>query len=976
MYRKLLAVAICSALAVPAFAHGTHKLDLSLADATPGTVTVPQATTSQTTNQNQNQTAQTAPPPPPPPPPPSSKKATKLKKIIVTGSLIPRSQIETATQVIQITSQEMQREGFATVADALQALPQATGSVQGSQFSGGFTQGAKTIRLLGLPPGFTLFLINGKPMADYPLLYNGSGAFTDISSIPMAMVDHIDIVPGNQSSIYGSSAIAGVVNIILKKHVHGLTLDLRFGGFTQGGGGSQRLELTGGHQWSKASLTYSLQLIHDQPIYRYQNSWVDSLDDNPALQPGEHDRALNYLLLDAFHSSGSHWFFVPGGKKSWCQRVSKAFNNTVRYFTDPAGRGHACGSPIAPAYSTMKNGIKSAAGYVHFTYDVTPTAEFYITGLYNFRKQDYFVGSTYTWWGSYSDLGFVYAPNVDNGFAGDGPGTFLRTQYVIDTSPAGIGHASDQKNLNRAYNVTTGFKGSFGNSDWTYDAYYHRSDNVVLARQEHLVASKVDHYFLGDRLPGLDPILHAYPRYDLNLDRFYSIMSAATYRSLSAQIRTRSHTYSQEINGLVTNTNLFNLPGGSAGFAAELQFGNQLWDNPTDPRLIQGYFWGRTGTIGHGKRHRWAAAAEMTFPVASWLTIDTSARYDSYMFAGRTDAKATYKVGLEWRPTENLLVRGTYSTAFRAPSMPHLFQGKSGFYTHVVDSYLCRLALGDHYDVNQCPFNNVQITGTTRGSLELKDITAKSITGGIVWSPTSNFNIDLNYYRIKVDNEVSDRGTQNLVNLEASCLIGHNIGGATIDPNSPSCQQVFNLVTRTVNPLTGLDEVSNVDTYPINISWEFVQGVSAGAHYRWNTGTAGIFVFSANYQDTLDHHQQVYPGDPVHDLLSLPYLFEFKSRASGEISWNKGRWGATVYGIRDGTMVNYQVTGRLPPWMIYNVSLSFQANDNVKISLISKNVLNNRPPIDVTHTAYPYYNEFAYNAFGREIFAELNWKFF
>ncbi|WP_033477637.1 TonB-dependent receptor plug domain-containing protein, partial [Xanthomonas phaseoli] len=123
---------------------------------------------------------------------------TQLDKVTVTGSLIPRSQIETATPVFSITAQDIQRRGFKDVYDVLRSQPMATGSVQDSQFSGGFTPGAKSLSLLGLDPGFTLVLIDGRPMADYPLLYNGQSNFVDLASVPVGMVERIDVAPGNR----------------------------------------------------------------------------------------------------------------------------------------------------------------------------------------------------------------------------------------------------------------------------------------------------------------------------------------------------------------------------------------------------------------------------------------------------------------------------------------------------------------------------------------------------------------------------------------------------------------------------------------------------------------------------------------------------------------------------------------------------------------------------------------------------------
>src|SRR5512139_2042141 len=111
----------------------------------------------------------------------AGQKAKKLETITVTGSLIPQAEVETSAPTVQITAEQIQTRGYANVYDVLRSQPLATGQVQDSQYAGGFTQGATTVSLLGLDPGFTLILLNGHPLADYPLLYNGSSNFTDLS---------------------------------------------------------------------------------------------------------------------------------------------------------------------------------------------------------------------------------------------------------------------------------------------------------------------------------------------------------------------------------------------------------------------------------------------------------------------------------------------------------------------------------------------------------------------------------------------------------------------------------------------------------------------------------------------------------------------------------------------------------------------------------------------------------------------------
>jgi outer membrane receptor for ferrienterochelin and colicin len=145
-------------------------------------------------------------------------KTEQLETVVVTGSPIPQSTGEVATPVTVISAEDIRTRGFTSVADALQQSSFATGSVQGPE-SGGFTAGAQTLSFFGLAPGYVKYLIDGRPMSDYPILYNGTDMITNIGGIPTVLVDQIDVLSGGQSSLYGSDAIAGLVNIVLKKEL-------------------------------------------------------------------------------------------------------------------------------------------------------------------------------------------------------------------------------------------------------------------------------------------------------------------------------------------------------------------------------------------------------------------------------------------------------------------------------------------------------------------------------------------------------------------------------------------------------------------------------------------------------------------------------------------------------------------------------------------------------------------------------------
>jgi iron complex outermembrane receptor protein len=196
-----------------------------------------------------------------------------LQEVVITGSLIPQQiQKETAQPLTVITPDDIQKKGFTSVADALQHTSFATGGIQNSQSANGFTPGAEVLSLFGLAPGYTKYLIDGRPIADYPALYNGSDTITSISGIPNVLIDHIDILPGGQSSIYGSDAIAGVININLKKKMDGPEADVRYGWTKDGGGQQTRVGFADGINTDKLSVVFGGQYEKIDPIWSYQRT--------------------------------------------------------------------------------------------------------------------------------------------------------------------------------------------------------------------------------------------------------------------------------------------------------------------------------------------------------------------------------------------------------------------------------------------------------------------------------------------------------------------------------------------------------------------------------------------------------------------------------------------------------------------------------------------------------------------------------
>jgi len=887
------------------------------------------------------------------------KNAQEFETVVVTGSLIPKAQIETASPVVTITAEDIKREGFKNVYDALRSLPTATGSVQDNQFTNSFTPGASTISLLGLDPSFTLILLNGRPMADYPFLYNSNSNFVDLNTIPNFMVDHIDILPGNQSAIYGSAAIAGVINIVLKQKMEGITIDYRAGGYTDGGGAQQRFQIGGGGSWGALDAMFGLEVNHQNPIWGYQRSYTDNAADNPTLHGGPPIAQRDRVMIDGFTGK----YDDPG--KATCDAISNLYHGDEAY-RSRAGFGNYCGSTNGPGFTTLLNGNDTANAYGSLKYQINDNAQLYGDILYDHTKTTYFVGGVSFW---ATGVGMpTYIWDIDDK-------KLVRLQHIF--APEEIGHEADGTVKEDSYIVNAGIRGTLGSSNWNYDASFHRSDYEANSYARRLLTDKVNAFFLGPQ-DGTDPYGYGYPGYHIRQQKnFWGAITPAQYDSISDFVRSDSETYTQQLNLTVTNTDIFTLPAGSVGFAGVLEAGNQSWDNPVDPRITAGEFWGTGGTSGSGKRDRQAAAAELNVPIFSMLTADLSARYDNYKAAGNSQGKGTYKVGLEFRPIDTLLFRANYATAFRAPDMGYIFSTGSSFFTSVIDTYNCRKAQGDNFTNCLPPYNSVQIQGFQTGNKDLKYITAKSFGYGAVWSPTSNFNVKVDYYNVKIDNEVNSYSLQTILDREADCRLGHTRSGTPVDGTSQACQQFINEVGR--NPLTapiGAGLLNSVSTFPINISNESVAGITASLQYRVEAGRFGDFTFGADYNTTLKHEYQQFPTDPVTDLLrENTYYDQFKDIGSGSINWRIGPWSTTVRGTRFGKTWSYDGSYTVSPWMIYNATVQYNFNDDAAITLIANNIFNSRPPYDRTFSAYPYYNLFNYNAYGRLLMAEFNMHF-
>jgi len=338
--------------------------------------------------------------------------------------------------------------------------------------------------------------------------------------------------------------------------------------------------------------------------------------------------------------------------------------------------------------------------------------------------------------------------------------------------------------------------------------------------------------------------------------------------------------------------------------------------------------------------------------------------------------KATYNLGLEYRPHKAVLLRGRYGTAFKAPTLSDQFQGTSGFYQTLTDYYTCAINGFTGPTLGNCPQAQQSYFGTTAGNPTLKPITAKVWDVGFVLTPLERLSISADYIRWDIDNEVIQQNAMQLLVTESQCRLGQ------LDMTSPTCVAALSQVSRDSNGV-----LLSVSTPKINQSKEKLNVLTIGASYGVNAGPVGDFEFTVSYSDDLKHEVQRYAGDPLVDVFNDPTLYtDFKSKENASVTWSLADFSSTFYVEHYGRSPNYLSTingfgtdgaGRLPTWTLCNLSLSYRKWSSLEVTAAVNNLFNKMPPIDHSYPGIQQqaYNELNYNVFGRTVYLEASYKF-
>jgi outer membrane receptor protein involved in Fe transport len=876
----------------------------------------------------------------------------EITTVTVLGSNIPRTQKEGPAPVTVIDAEAIRAGGYANVPDLLRTVTQNGGETQ-SQQSGNaadFSPGAQQVNLRGLGPNHTLVMINGRRIADYPMPYNGESNFTDVSNIPLGMIERVEILAGSASAIYGSDAIAGVVNFKLKKKVDGTTVDYRYGWTEDGGGKSNRLNLSTGYSKDKFSAVFGGEYAKQDPVYAYERARQDSTTDAPdaAYQMPNY----NWLRTDDYDDS-------INPTEAQCNLTAatnegttvRAYDDYYNYYGDG---GYYCGSDRSIAYRTIVSDRESFNGYAALSYQLTDRIELFTDIQFGISELK-LLKRPLSW--SYQDA------------TGDDTGLFYNSfddrydnWYRIFT-PEEMGGLQNamRKVDSKTLTVTPGVRGSFG-TDWNYEVALNASIYQSEISFPMVVVDAANALYLGAQ-QGTDA--DGYAIFNADPTRYYTPLTPAEFKSITATSLYKPKAWTSELTARINKTELFSLPAGPVGFAAVAEYGRQGYNLNPDPKALAPYYFSWVDSDGKGGRTHYALGGEISAPLLENLQLGLAARYDNYSFAGSEFGETTYNAGLEYRPLKTLLIRAAYGTGFRAPDLHYVYSGPGFVEGRVPDYYTC---FSDDPTTDPSDCDTTRVSVRRDGNRDLKPETSKSFNTGIVWAPSSMFDISLDYFKVEMSNQVEDLDTEGVVRNEAECRLGQQ------DITSPTCQDA---IARVVRYTTGAQagDIRTLLINPINVANEETDGIDVAVRVKFDT-PIGKLSMSGSHTHTFVHDYQRFDGDDYLNKFAADSSYYIpRDKSSLSTSLATGAWKFTVDGTWLGKLPNYDEDAYVKGYYLWNGSVQYDINDQAKVSLAITNLFDEQPIRDATWTGYPYYNANWYDGIGRSGFLQLTYKF-
>jgi iron complex outermembrane recepter protein len=876
---------------------------------------------------------------------PAPSSAKQLQTITVTGSALPRVDTETPSPVTVITAQDIARSGFTNVSDVVRAVSADNSGTVPPAFYAGFAVGSAGVALRGLTVNSTLVLIDGKRAASYPLVDDGIRSFVDLQTIPLAAVERIEVLKDGASSIYGSDAIAGVVNIILKPGYQGVEGSAEVGDSQHGGGFHKHATLMGGIgdlNTDHYNAYMSAEWSQDQAIplrdrsYPFNSANLTAIG-GPDLRIGN---PLNTTgsVIGTVAPAGT----TPGGAATGPFQPLRPCTDGTEPVTIP-GTGPETGTYCAQdqqyQYGYAQQFTNRGGLYGRFTFKFNDTTKAYASLSY-FESQLHSNGFPAQIQNSVpNNTDTIELPpgNPSNPF----PGQYALINYAFGDIPNQT--ITDTHNLRGVLDL----QGEWGN--WNYEA--------------SLVGNSQWMQYENLGFISYQGLLNAITNGTYNFAN-PSSNSAAIRNAVSPPYSVTNNS-NMDVFDFTVNRELFDLPGGPLGFASGFQFRHESQlENQLNPG---GIYQGLGDTFIIGSRNISGIYTEFDAPLLDTLELDLSGRFDHYPRVGNDYSP---KAGFKWKPMDWLALRATYSKGFRAPQFGESAGSYSaGFVSSSVESQGAPTSfLAAHNYSNYVTIPYALEEGSS-GNPNLKPEKSQSFTAGLVVQPTSWLSASVDYYNIRKSNVIvpADPGVAVLNYYQTGTILpGYTMLFDTPDPLHP---------TAPLRPIfVGADY--------INGNWLKTTGVDLDvqAHFNFSDGIQYISELSATQ---IFQWKEDVAGE-VESYVGTQGPYNLSSGAGTPRT--RGNWANTVeYGPLSVTLTAYftsheyesaqDVTGTtacfdalgpnggplapnctMASFTYFNLVGSYKLNDHITFTASVDNLTDRKPPIDPLNYAANLYN--------------------
>jgi iron complex outermembrane receptor protein len=848
----------------------------------------------------------------------------KLEKVEVTGSHIARTEIESALPVQVITREDIERSGATTVAEMMaQVSANIVGNNDRMSAGGAGVPGLSSVNLRGIGSGSTLVLLNGRRVANYAF----DGGAVDVNSIPLSAVERVEILKDGASAIYGTDAIAGVVNFILRKDFQGLEATA-YGGWTEHGGGNQaQATLTAGYgdlAKDRFNIFATMSYQKDQALANTARPYTRTgyLPDEGIINLSPNTFPANIFAMRDLHNPSYASGCAPPSSLPFSDMTACGFDFVPLVNAIPPVE--RWGAFARGAFQLNADHLLFAElGYLHNEMTIKsapmPASQFTTT-----------TGDPllYPEGGPYYPTAFAAA----NGISGD-LNLFYRT---IPLGPRVTEVTSS------AWRAVVGAEGTA--AGWTYGGALTYSRNQ---QGESLTSGwvSVPRLIAGFATGLINPFGPSGPEGDALLAATQLTGEAHTATGTTVQLDARG---SKEV---------WDLPGGPLAIAVGGEARRERLDNQFASFITSGELGGLASQPVAATRNVGSLFVEAIVPILKTVEAQLAARYDHYSdFGGTTNPK----VALRWQPLPTLMLRSSWGTGFRAPTLYDVYTPQQ---SSTVDIF------PPPDDPVRCPVTrspqdcNVFFPTASGGNPTLQPETSEQFNAGAVWEPVKGLSLTVDYWKINKNNYIgqlsADEIFSNFAYYEPT-----NIVRGPVDPAYPGLPGPIQTVLL-LNQNLGHLRTSGFD---VDVNWRG----PVTSFGRLSFGLNGTYVSTWELQQAdltyVSGVGRLTVGGPV------PHWRHYAS-----LNWDYGPWGATLAqtyqsGFEDANNTDPpQPPRRVSPYDIWNVQGRYAGFRNTTIVVGIKNLMDRAPPF--TNVAPAGWDPIYADPRGRVFYAQLTYAF-